>query len=69
MKNGSCASVDGGEVAGQAFEDQLGALSPDKRTRVLVLGGGPGGDVGRQFFDVAERITHLLLDSWRTGYD
>jgi hypothetical protein len=55
VKYGSCAGVDRGAVAGQAFEDLLSALGPHEGTRVLVPGGGPGGDVGRQVFDIAVR--------------
>lgn len=39
---GLCAGVDGGAVAGEAFESLLGALGPHERTRVLVPHRRPG---------------------------
>src|SRR6266851_10007960 len=45
--------VDGGAVAGEAFEDLLGGLVPDERGGVFVPVGDPGLDVGGEFFDVA----------------
>ena len=53
MKIGSCAGVDGGAVAGEAFEDLFGGLGPYERAGVLVPGGRPVHDVGGEFFDVA----------------
>src|SRR4051794_21640133 len=52
---GSCADalVDGGAVAGEAFEDLFGGLVPDERLRVGVPGLDPGVDVGGQFFGAA----------------
>jgi hypothetical protein len=45
--------VDGGAVAGEAFEDLFGGLVPDVWGRVGVPGFGPGFDVGGEFFDAA----------------
>jgi hypothetical protein len=45
--------VDGGAVAGEAFEDLLSGLVPDERRGVLVPGVDPGSDVGGEFFWVA----------------
>ena len=47
------AGVDGGAVAGEAFEDLFGGFGPHEWLGVLVPCGDPGEDVGGEFFDVA----------------
>jgi hypothetical protein len=50
----SCGvAVDGGAVAGEAFEDLFGGLVPHEGGGVLVPVGGPGFDVGGEFLDAA----------------
>jgi hypothetical protein len=57
--------VDGGAVAGEAFEDLVGGLVPDERGRVLMPGVGPCGDVGGELFDAAVRGSLELLGGER----
>jgi hypothetical protein len=45
--------VDGGAVAGEAFEDLVGGLVPDKGGGVLIPVRRPGLDVGGELFDAA----------------
>ena len=49
----ACCLVDGGAVAGEAFEDVFGGLVPDERGRVVVPVVDPGSDVGGESFDAA----------------
>lgn len=53
MKMSSWSGVDGGAVAGEAFEDLFGRLGPYEGAGVFVPGVGPGEDVGSQFFHAA----------------
>src|SRR5215213_8386191 len=57
--------IDGGAVAGEAFEDLFGGLVPHKGFRVLVPGSGPLADVIGQFFGGAVGTALQLLGGQR----
>src|SRR5207302_8350278 len=66
MKVGlSCVGIDGGAVAGEPFKDLLGGLVPYERCGVLVPGGSPRLDVGREVLDVAMSAALQLLGGER----